>query len=512
MLLGIDIGTTGTKAAVFNLRGELQSMGSAEYEVSIPAPDQAEQDPEDWWEATCKSVKMALKDLPRGDEHIKGISVSSQAPTLLPLDSRGRPLGPAIIWMDRRAGKEMETLVDEMGGGTIERLTGNRPDPFYVAPKLLWYRMHQPELFDRTSIFIQANGYINYRLTGRYSMDNAHAALLQLREYPAGEWSETLCGSCGIDPGLFPAVSQGHEIIGEVTDDAARMTGLKAGTPVMAGTVDSAAAGLEAGAVGEGKVAEMTGTSTVLIMPNASGIKEPSFIYMPHAVPGQDLLLAALVSSGASLKWYRDRFGAREVEEAENLDISAYDVLTRLASGSAPGSNGVVFLPYMMGERSPIWHTNARGTFFGISLSTTRGDMIRAILEGTAYALRHNIEVAANAGMRVAELRSVGGGAKSSLWNQIKADVLGIPVVTPEAAIGAPFGDAILAGAGTGYYPDIETSVTGMVKIRDRYEPDPGNHGRYNEYYHIYRNVYDRLRDEFDHLAEIRDAEGRSAH
>lgn len=504
LLLGIDIGTTGTKAALFNVQGQLQTMGYAEYEVSIPRADWAEQDPEDWWNAVCKSTRQALEAIPGSSERVRGVAVSSQAPTLLPINKHGVPVRPAMIWMDRRAENEVGILSQKLGEGFIEKTSGNRPDPFYIAPKLLWFKTHEPANFAETKVFLQANGYINYKLTGELSLDNVHASLLQLRDYQKDEWSIAICKACGTNPDMFPSIMQGHEIIGKITSESSGLTGLSAGTPVMAGTVDSAAAAIEAGVTAQGTVAEMTGTSTVLIMPNSSGIAEPAFIAMPHAVPGIYLLLGALVSTGASLKWFRDQFGAAEVEKARQLKISAYELLTQQASVSKPGSDGLIFLPYMMGERSPIWHTNARGIFFGLSLSSSKGDLIRAILEGTSFALYHNIKVAEQAGIGIQEIRSVGGGTKSPLWNQIKADVLGIPVLIPEASIGAPFGDAMIAGMGLGYYGDIHQSLKEMVKIRERYEPHPETHALYNELFLIYRAVYENSKEVFDRLASVR--------
>ncbi len=493
LLLGIDIGTTGTKAAVFTEEGIMLALGHDEYEVSIPHSNWAEQDPETWWQAVCKTTRYVLEKIPQGPESVVGVAVSSQAPTLLPLNKNGEPVRPAMIWMDRRAEKESEILRTKMGEGIIEEITGNHPDPFYVASKLLWLKSHETGNFEQSSIFLQANGYINYKLTGQYSMDNAHASLLQLRDYSKDEWSEELCELCGVGPDQFPPVLQGHEVCGEVTKEASLVTGLLPGTPVMAGTVDSAAAALEAGITGQGTVAEMTGTSTVLIIPNEAGIIEPAFIAMPHALPGIHLLLGALATSGASLKWFRDELGSGET----------YDGLTKLAKESKPGSSGVIFLPYMMGERSPVWDTNARGVFFGLSLSTSRGDIIRSILEGTSFALRHNFEVANQAGINIGEIRSVGGGTKSPLWNQIKSDVLGIPVLIPEASIGAPFGDAVLAGMGLGLYDNIDESLKDMVKIKDRYEPDMENHQLYSEMFELYKSLYGNLRNEFDALADI---------
>jgi len=244
-------------------------------------------------------------------------------------------------------------------------------------------------------------------------MDNAQAGLLQLRDWQTGAWSPELCEACGVEPKQFPPIHPAHHVQGEITPDAAQATGLISGTPVIVGTVDSAAAAMEAGVVGPGAAAEMTGTSTVLIIPSDGAVTEPAFIAMPHAVSGVLLLLGAMAASGASLRWYRDQFGMVEVNAGARLGLDAYDLLTMQAAQVAPGSKGVIFLPYMMGERSPLWHTNARGVFFGLTLATPRGALIRAILEGTAFALRHNVEVARRAGVDLGEIRSVGGGTQT---------------------------------------------------------------------------------------------------
>ena len=247
---------------------------------------------------------------------------------------------------------------------------------------------------------------------------------------------------------------EGARIQGEVSAGAARSCGLRAGTPVLAGTVDSPSAALEVGVIEPGIAAEMTGTSTVVIMPNDQQLTEPALIAMPHVLPGIHLLAGAMVSSGGCLRWFRDQLGQPEMQVACEGEGGAFDLLTRLAAEVGPGSGGVIFLPYMMGERSPIWNAHASGVFFGISLATPRAALVRAILEGTAFALRHTIEVAVAAGAEVRELRSVGGCSRSQVWNQIKADVLGRPIVLPRTPIGSPFGAAILAGMGTGAFPN----------------------------------------------------------
>jgi xylulokinase len=494
LLLGLDVGTTGAKAALFSPDGAMRAVGAEEYSTRHMRAGWAEQDPEDWWRACCAAIRSALASLPEGGAAVRAAAVSAQAPTMLALDSRGVPVRPALIWMDRRAEAEARTLRERLGEETIRRVTGNRCDPFYVAAKLLWFRTHEPELFRRARLFVQANGYIAYRLTGVQALDNVHAALLQLRDAGTGDWFPPLCELCGVEPGSFPPVQPGHEMLGKLTPAAARETGLAAGTPFVVGTVDGAAAALEAGAVEAGVAAEMTGTSTVLLMPFDRLATEPAFIAMPHALPGLHLLLAALATSGAALRWYRDQLGADS--------LPGYDELTAQAARAKPGSGGVLFLPYLMGERSPIWNTNARGVFFGLSLATTRAEMVRSILEGVAFALRHNLDLAGAAGFRLREIRCVGGGSASALWCQIKADVLGLPIVVPETSAGAPFGDAMLAGFGLGLYRDLRASLAGMVRLRSRFEPDPANRERYESMYGLYRRLSSSLHDLFDQAAQ----------
>ncbi|MBD3307689.1 hypothetical protein GF339_14735 [candidate division KSB3 bacterium] len=503
LLLGVDVGTTGVKAVIFDLEGHLQASGQAEHPIAHPHPGWAEQHPEDWWEATCQAIQQALAAVPEGAQCVAGVAVSSQAPTMLPLDREGRPVRPALIWMDRRAEAEAEALRTQLGAEVIEQVTGNRADPFYVAAKVLWFKTHEPDKFAQTHRFVQVNGYINYRLTGEYALDPVHAALLQLRDWQTGEWVPSLCEICGVQPQQFPPVKPGHHVLGEVTTEAADATGLAAGTPVMVGTVDGSAAALEAGAVESGSAAEMTGTSTVLLMPNETRAVKPVFIAMPHCIPDVSLLLGAMATSGASLRWYRDQLGLSEKQASDHLGIAPYDLFTLQASKVPPGSHGTLFLPYMMGERSPLWHTNARGVFFGLSLSTPREALIRAILEGVAFALRHNVEVARQAGVQIHEIRSVGGGTQSALWNQIKADVLGLPILIPETSVGAPFADAFLVGMGLGIYTDVKATLHQMIRIKARYEPNQDNHALYNELYGIFRSIYENLRTDFDRLAKI---------
>lgn len=503
LLLGIDVGTSSVKTALVDLQGKLRATSLAEYPLHHIRTAWVEQNPEDWWQGTCRAIRESLAQVAHGPARVRAVAVSCQTPTLLPLDRRGQPLRPAIIWMDRRAEAEREHLAAQIDAAEIYRITGNRLDSFFVASRLLWLRNHEPETLRQTWQFVQVNGYINYRLTGSMALDMANAVFLQLRSYAGGEWSAALCEACGVEPSQFPPVIEGTTIQGEVSAQAAEACGLRAGTPVLAGTVDSPAAALEVGVVEPGIAAEMTGTSTVVIMPNDRGLTEPALIALPHVFSGIHLLAGAMVSSGGCLRWFRDQLGQPEVQVACEGKGGAFDLLTSTAAEVGPGSGGVIFLPYMMGERSPIWNANARGVFFGLSLATPRAALVRAILEGAAFALRHTVAVATHAGAEVRELRSVGGCSRSDLWNQIKADVLGIPVVLPRTPIGSPFGAALLAGMGTGAFADPRRSVVEMVRIEKRFEPDPANHERYTESYQLFRSIYEHLKDDFDHAASV---------
>jgi xylulokinase len=328
-----------------------------------------------------------------------------------------------------------------------------------------------------------------HRLTGELTLDREHASLLSLRDLATESWSEPLCDAVGVTPDLFPRLVAADEQVGRVTEEAAEATGLAADTLVTGGTVDGAAAALEAGVVDQGQAAEMTGTSTVLMLPSAAPRSEPALIAMRHAVPERWLLLGAMVATGGSLRWLRDLLRQR-----------SFDELTADAEAERPGAGALVFLPYMMGERSPIWDSDARGVFLGLTLATGRGALVRAVLEGAAFAVRHNVETAAAAGITVGELRCVGGGSASRLWNQIKADVTGVPVLLPETTVGAPFGDAALAGVAAGLYSDVH-ELLGTIRIRERFEPDPEASERYEPFYEVYRGAYEGLREQFGRLA-----------
>lgn len=503
LLIGIDIGTTGAKAIVCDGDGVVLAQASEEYRTVYARPGWAEQDPEAWWIAACHILREVLDRAGAAPEAVAAIGVSCQAPSLVAVDAAGAPVYPALIWMDRRAEVQCEYLRAAVDEELIAQINGGRIDPYFLAPKVLWLRDEAPDIYARTHQILQANGYIVQKLTGAFCMDSSHGPLTLLFDSQEQDWSPHLVAAMQIDPAKLPPIAPCAQVVGTVTSAAAAATGLAAGTPVIAGMTDGTAASIEVGLVRPGDAAEMTGQSTVLLICSDRPYRGRLLFPLGHPIAGLHLVVGAMVATGGALRWFRDQLGESEVGEAQQCGLDPFDLLSQKAAQSRPGANRVLFLPYMYGERSPIWDSAARGVFFGLSLATTKGDLVRAIMEGAAYGLRHNVETAAADGFRVAELACVGGGARSALWNQIKADVLNRPVSLPGAASGAAMGDAIVAAAGVGLHATIKDAVAAMVTAGPGYVPDPANVPIYDGFYRIYRDLYPALRQPFRDLAEV---------
>ena len=486
LLLGVDVGTTATKAVLVDKSGHIISQGRAEYLTKYLQAGWVEQDPNDWWQSFCDAVAIAQSGAPGAK--IIGIAISAQAPTLIAVDGDGVPVRDAMIWMDRRAQLEADELAKSFPN--ISQLTGNRADPYYVAAKIKWFIKNEPANYEKTKYFLQIPGYLNYKLTGKFGIDSAHASLLQLRNAENSNWSDEVMKFVGVSEDKFPQIGKATELLAVVAENNGSV--IPAGVPVYFGTVDGCSAAVEAGVVDPGVVAEMTGTSTVLIMPTDGNNFNDAFVAIEHAIDGRQLRLGAMVASGASVQWLHQTVLKEQI---------SLDELSNLAQSVPAGCEGLIFLPYMMGERSPIWNSNARGVFFGLSLTTTPAMMFRAVLEGTAFALAHNVELARKSGIKIDEIRSIGGGSKSKLWNQIKADVLGIPIVILQDSIGAAVGDAYLAGIGSGIFTDIRSTLKSNIKIESKYQPQQAVHTYYQERYARFRSLYESLKNEFDYSA-----------
>jgi xylulokinase len=510
LLLGIDAGTTSLKAALCDPDGRILAQASQEYPTAYPRPNSqkaagswAEQNPHDWWRALCAATPQVIAAAGADPRAIAGVGVSGQAPSLVAVNRAGEPLRPALIWLDRRADAQCAWLHERVGAEAIASVNGGRIDPYYLAPKLLWFKQHEPELYRQTHAVLQANGYLVHRLCAAFCMDVSNGPLTSFFDSRNTRYDESLVSAMGLDLARMPAVRTCAEVVGEVTAEAAAATGLAAGTPVIAGMCDGTAAGLEAGLLRVGDAVEMTGQSTVLLICSDQPYLGQDLIPLVHAVPGRYLVVGALVATGGALRWFRDQLGEVERLAAGLLDVDAFELLSQEAGRSPAGANGVIFLPYMFGERSPIWDSAARGVFFGLSLATRRADLVRAIMEGAAFGLRHNAATAAERGFATTGLFCVGGGSRSPVWNQIKADVLQTPLRVPAAATGAALGDALAVGVATGVYASFEEAVRRVVRAEQEYRPNAALRGRYDELYRIYVNLYPALRESFRDLAAL---------
>lgn len=500
LLLGIDVGTTGLKAVLCEPDGMILGQASQEYPTAYPRPNWAEQDPEAWWRAAGAILPKIIAEAGADPRAIVGVGVSGQAPSLAPVDSRAAPLRPALLWLDRRSEAECAWLCARVGEAAIAATNGGRIDPYYLAPKWLWLRDHEPDVYRQTRAVLQANGYLIHKLCGALCMDVSHGPLTLFFDSRRLCYAEELAGAMGLDLAQMPPLRACAEVVGEVTHAAAAATGLAPGTPVIAGMCDGTAAAVEAGLLRRGQAAEMTGQSTVLLICSDEPYLGRELIPLVHGVPGRYLVVGALAASGGSLRWFRDQLGEAERLAGPLLGVDPFDLLSQEAARSPAGANGLIFLPYMYGERSPIWDSAARGVFFGLSLATTKADLIRAIMEGAAFGLRHNAETAAAGGFPIVGLASVGGGARSAVWNQIKADVLQVPIRLPRSAIGAPLGDALAVGVATGIYPSFDAAVRRVVQIAREFTPDAALRPRYDALYGVYVGLYPALRDSFARL------------
>jgi len=490
LLLGIDLGTASAKAGLFTPAGRRVALATAAYSYRVPHPGWAEMDAEDWWEATCRLVRALLAQAGARPESVAAIGVSGQVPTLLPVDGAGRPVGPAILWLDTRSEVEAQEIADRLGRESCERIGGNRIHPYYLGPKLLWFMRHHRDVFLRTKRLLQSHSYPVLRLTGEVVTDYSCGALCApLYDGPARAWAGRICNALDISTDLLPSLCPAQALAGTVTRAAAEATGLCPGTPVAVGGGDFACSTLGAGVLEEGEACLMLGTAGNLIMP----LKEPCFdprLINSHHVGCDRFLALGGVLSGAVIEWCRATLGAEE---------SSFGRLEAEAAAVPPGAEGLLLLPHLQGTRSPTWNVRARGVLFGLSLHHGRGHLYRATLEGIGFSLRQCLAVMEERGFRLTEIVAVNGGARSRLWRQILADILGVPLVYAPEDAGAPGGAAILAGIAAGVLEGAEAARAWRGRT-ERHDPAPATHRRYEELFPLYGRLYEDVRPEFDRL------------
>ena len=504
LLLGIDIGTSSLKSVLYDPdRGGAVGDASREYPTHFPMPDAAEHDPDDWWKAACDSIRELLAETSARADSIAGVGVGGLGWSCLPVSRDGAPLRRAMIWMDRRAEDECRRLRERFGRERILQIAGNRIDPAYVTPKQLWLKKHEPETFRRAHCYVQSEAYLVFRLTKRFTQSLSSGYSFYFFDIAKGKWLPEIADEMGIPIEKHPPIFPCSDVVGEVTTEAAEATGLRARTPVVAGGLDAACAALGAGVVEPGQTQDQGGTAGGMSIYCDRPVSHPALILGYHVAPGAWLLQGGTVAGGASLKWFRNTFGTAPDAAPARSGADDFELLTAEAAQAEPGSGGVIFLPYLAGERSPIWDTDARGAFVGLSFRTKRPHLVRAVMEGCAFALQHNLETAKEAGVEFDVLFAVGGAARSDLWCQIKSDVTGCPVRVPAVSEGTALGAAILAGVGAGVFRDVRDGVKRMVRFERSFEPRSDAHKMYRRMFEAYRRLYPALKPTNDLLKGI---------
>ena len=509
LLMGIDVGTSGVKVVLVEARGDdghALAHATIEHPLSSPRPGWSEQEPEHWWRGVAAGVRQVLASGRVDAAQVAAIGLSGQMHGLVILDARGEALRPAILWNDQRTAAQCESITQRVGAGRVLELTGNPVLTGFTAPKIEWVREHEPEVFARVDGALLPKDYVRFRLTGERATDVTDASGTSLFDVRKRAWSEEILDAIDVPKRWMPTVTESHVVSGRLSREAASALGLLEGTPVVAGAGDQAAQAVGTGIVDEGTVCVTIGTSGVVFAPSAAYRVEPRgrLHAFCHAVADVWHLMGVMLAAGASFRWLRDVFHGESFNEyACHLGKDPYDLMTTDAAKIAAGSEGLIFLPYLCGERTPHPDPDARGAFVGLTTRHGRAHLSRAVLEGVTFGLRDSLEVMREMRLPIRDVRVSGGGARGALWRQILADVLNVEVSTVGAIHGAALGAAVLAGVGAGRWPstaEASRRVAGRIDSRTAPGPDAA---AYAEYYARYRALYPALADEFHALSRL---------
>jgi len=502
-LIGTDIGTQGTKSVIVDEQGKVTAEAFSGYDVITPKPNWAEQWPDVWVKAVFKTVKEVIEKSGVSKNKIAGIALSGlYGGSGIPVDRNINPLRPCLIWMDRRAVEETEWVKQNVSKEKLFKITGNYVDSYFGFPKIMWIRNNEPEIWKKIYKFITPKDYVIYQMTGEIVIDYSSAGNLGgVFDINRLSWSEEMCNILGIPIDFLPEkIVKSSEIVGKVTKEASELCGLPEGTPVIAGGIDAPVAQLSAGAIEEKEHVAMVGTSTCWGTVHKGEILPEGLVNYPFVVYDTERIytFGGSATTGALAKWFKEEFGESESVVGKRTGISPYQLFDKEVANIPPGSDGIIALPYFMGERSPIWNPKARGVIFGVTLFHKRAHIYRALMEGGAYALRNNIEEGLKSGLELNdECWIVGGVSKSSVWVKIFADVTGFKMRQVSSLVEAPFGDAFLAGLGTGIIEKPE-KIKEWVKFKEPVLPNKENKIIYDKYFEIYKELYESTK----HLME----------
>ncbi|MDY6397360.1 MAG: xylulokinase [Treponema sp.] len=504
-VIGVDLGTSGTKTVLFSTDGQPIASKTIEYPLYQPQNGWAEQAPEDWWHAACGSMKEVISKSGINPKDIKGIGISGQMHGLVMLDKAGNVLRRSIIWCDQRTAAECDEITNKVGASRLIELTANPALTGFTASKILWVRNNEPEIYEKCAHILLPKDYVRYMLTGEFATEVSDASGMQLLDVPNRCWSDEVLSKLGIDKSLLAKVYESPEITGKVTAQAAELCGVPAGTPVVGGAGDNAAAAVGTGTVQDGIAFTTLGTSGVVFAHTDKLSIDPKGRVHTFccAVPGAWHVMGVTQAAGLSLKWFRDNFCDAEMAAAKGMKKDPYYLMDKQAENIPIGAERLLYLPYLMGERTPHLDPNCRGAFIGLSAMHTRQHMLRAVMEGVVYSQRDSVEVLRGMGVKINDMLACGGGGTSPLWRQMLADVYGCPVKTVVSKEGPALGVAILASVGTGIYKSVQEACKEVIKTNPAQNPIAANSAEYEKFYKMYTELYPALKESYAKLAKI---------
>ncbi|WP_040951619.1 xylulokinase [Gorillibacterium massiliense] len=502
--LGIDLGTSAVKCILVANDGAVKAGHSVEYPLLTPKPGWAEQNPEDWWTGTAACIRQLLDKAGVKGEDIAGVGLSGQMHGSVFLDKELQVVRPALLWCDQRTSEECDWIENTIGKARLGELTGNRALTGFTAPKVVWLRNQEPENYARVSHLMLPKDYVRLQLTDAFGMDVADASGTLLLDVAGRRWSEEVVGELGIPMEWLPPIFESNDVAGHITASAAAATGLAEGTPVVAGGGDQACGAVGVGVVKPGIASVALGTSGVVFVHDEEYQADPeqrlhSFC---HGVPGKWHRMGVMLAAGGSFQWWKNHFSAEEKKQADAEGRDVYELLTELAEQAPLGSEGLLFAPYLTGERVPYPDPKARGGFIGLNIRHTKAHLTRAVMEGITFGLRDSLELVKESGAEITELRVNGGGARSPFWRQMIADIFGAPVVTVNSTDGPAYGAAVMAASGV-LKRDTSELCEEWISVVTRCEPNPANQAAYEKVYKVYRTLYPVLKDTFHQLSDL---------
>ena len=505
-LLGIDIGTSGTKTLICDEDGKVLATAMAEHPISTPKPGWSEQNPEDWWQASCTATKAVLKKAKVKPADVKGIGLSGQMHGSVFLGDGPKALRPALLWNDQRTAAECAEIEAKAGGReALIELVANPALTGFTAPKILWVRKHEPKVYEKIKHILLPKDYIRYRMTGEYATEVSDASGMLLLDVVKRQWSDKLLSLLEIDKGVLGKLYESPEITGTLNAQAAGSLGLVEGIPVVGGAGDQAAGAVGNGIVMSGIVSATLGTSGVVFAHSEQPTRDPNgrVHTMCHAVPGKWCVFGCMLAAGGSFQWFRNQLGQAEMAMAKKKKVDPYQLLVEEAAKAPLGSEGLFFLPYLTGERCPHPDPCARGGWIGLTARSTRDQMIRALLEGVTFGMRDAIEIMREMNIPITQVRASGGGARSAFWRQLQADIYQAPIVLTNAGEGPAYGVALLAGVGTGVWKSVEEACKSSIRQTQKVNINKKASTAYEPYYATYRKMYGDLKERFAEIARL---------